>query len=163
MRNPATHREAVRQLQERLHALIPEVVEAQQRLDGSLLALGARPLRRADEGAEEARSWQPEDVFGVAAAVQHRGEVEELSGTKADVRGHAKELALMKEIDDLARFCSNLAPLTGYLSQAEMALPDGNECRGVAFRGETLDLCAAEAGEEITRSFQSDLRRELRA
>lgn len=161
VRNPATHREAVRQLQERLHALIPEVVEAQQRLDGSLLLWG-RDLY--DEQTKEQKKRDLGNLKMFLESLQRfntEGRLKNYSGTKADVRGHAKELALMKEIDDLARFCSDLAPLTGYLSQAEMALPDENECKEALSEAKRSIFVQLEAGEEITRSFQSDLRREL--
>ncbi|KUK47744.1 MAG: Uncharacterized protein XD74_1657 [Actinobacteria bacterium 66_15] len=161
VRNPATHREAVRQLQERLHALIPEVVEAQQRLDGSLLLWG-RDLY--DEQTKEQKKRGFSDLKVFLESLQRfntEGRLKNYSGTKADVRGHASELALMKEIDDLARFCSDLAPLTGYLSQAEMALPDENECKEALCESKRSIFVQLEAGEEITRSFQSDLRQEL--
>jgi hypothetical protein len=161
VRNPATHREAVRQLQERLHALIPEVVEAQQRLDGSLLLWG-RDLY--DEQTKEQKKRELGTLKVFLESLQRfntEGKLKNYSGTKADVRGHAKELALMNEIDSLARFCSDLAPLTVYLSQAEMALPDENECREVLAESKRSIFVQLEAGEEITRSFQTDLKREL--
>mgnify|MGYP000856950778 CR=1 FL=1 len=161
VRNSATHREAVRQLQERLHALIPEVVEAQQRLDGSLLLWG-RDLYDEQTKEQKKRDFSNLKVF--LESLQRfntEGRLKNYSGTKADVRGHANELALMKEIDGLARFCSDLAPLTGYLSQAEMALPDENECKEALCESKRSIFMQLEAGEEITRSFQSDLRREL--
>jgi len=161
VRNPGTHREAVRQLQERLHVLIPEVVEAQQWLDGSLLLWG-RDLYDDQTKEQKARELGNLKVF--LESLQRfntEGRLKNYSGTKADVRGHAKELALMNEIDSLARFCSDLAPLTVYLSQAEMVLPDENGCKEALCESKRSIFVQLEAGEEITRPFQNDLRREL--
>ncbi len=161
VRNMATHREAVKQLQERLHTLIPEVVEAQQRLDGSLLLWG-RDLY--DEQTKEQKKQDLGNLKVFLESLQRfntEGKLKNYSGTKADVRGHAKELALMNEIDGLARFCSDLAPLTVYLSQAEMVLPDGNACKEALSESKRSIFVQLEAGEEITRTFQNDLRREL--
>lgn len=161
VKNPATHREAVKQLQDRLHALIPEVVEAQQRLDGSLLLWG-RDLY--DEQTKEQKKQDLGSLKVFLESLQRfntEGRLKNYSGTKADVRGHAKELNIVKEIDDLARFCLDLAPLTGYLSQAEMVLPDGSACKEALFEAKRSIFVQLEDGKKITRPFQNDLRREL--
>ncbi|MBP2145410.1 hypothetical protein J2129_000864 [Methanofollis sp. W23] len=161
VKNTATHREAVKQLQDRLKKLIPEVVEAEQRLDNSLLLWG-RDLY--DEQTKEQKKQDLESLKVFLESLQRfktEGKLKNYSGTKADVRGHAKQLALMKEIDDLAQFCSNLAPLTSYLSQAEMVLPEGNECLDALSELKRSIFVQLEKGEEITPSFQNDLKREL--
>ncbi|NLM30663.1 MAG: ATP-binding protein [Methanomicrobiales archaeon] len=161
VKNTATHHEAVKQLQGRLHSLIPEVVEAQQRLDGSLL-LWERDLY--DEQTKEQMKRYLDNLKVFLESLQRfntEGRLKNYSGTKTDVRGHAKELALMKEIDDLARFCSDLAPLTVYLSQAEIVLPDGNVCREALSESKRSIFMQLESREKITRAFQNDLKREL--
>jgi hypothetical protein len=161
VKNPATHREAVKQLQERLHVLIPEVVEAQQQLDGSLLLWG-RDLY--DEQTKEQKRRNLGNLKVFLESLQRfntEGKLKNYSGTKANVREHAKELALMEEIDGLARFCSNLAPLTAYLSQAEMVLPAGNPCGEALSEAKHSIFVQLEDGVGNNRTFQTDLKREL--
>ena len=161
VKNTANHREAVQQLQDRLHELIPQVVEAERRLDSSLLLWG-RDLYDEQTKEQKKRSLESLKVFLESLQrFKTEGQLKNYSGTKANVREHAKEFALMKEIEGLAQFCSDLAPLTAYLSQAEMVLPEGDECKDALSEAKHSIFVQLEEGAEITRAFQNELKRKL--
>ena len=161
VRNPANHRDAVKQLQERLRELVPQVVTAQQQLHSSLVLWG-RDL--FDEQTKERKDQELKSLKKFLESLERfntEGRLKNFSGTKADVRGHKTEHEQMKEIDDLARFCADLAPLTSYLSQVEMLLPDGNTVLDELTEMKRSIFGQIKNGEEITRSFQTELKREL--
>ncbi len=162
VRNPATHREAVKQLQERVARLIKEVVETKQRLKSSLTLWGQDVL---EESRKEDAARKLDDLKTFLESLQRfktEGQLRNFGGSRSDVRTHKKNLEVMREIRDLAQFCADLSPVTFYLSGAESVLPDDNpRLQSLVEHRKALFEKIRDPETRMTKEFRRDLEREL--
>lgn len=162
VRNSTTHREAVKQLQERVAGLIEEVVEAKEVLKSSLTLWGQSVL---DESEKEDAARKLDDLKVFLESLQRfktEGQLRNFGSSRADVRKQEKNLEVMREIGDLAKFCLRVAPVTQYLAEAERVLPDDNPfLQSLVEQKKALLEKIRDPETQKTKEFQREFEREL--
>lgn len=162
VRNSATHREAVKQLQARVAGLIEEVVDAKEVLKSSLTLWGQSVL---DESEKEDAARKLDDLKVFLESLQRfktEGQLRNFGSSRADVRKQKRNLEVMREIGDLDKFCRRVAPVTQYLAEAERVLPDDNPfLQSLVEQKKALLEKIRDPETQKTKEFQREFEREL--
>ena len=118
-----------------------------------------------DESEKEDAARKLDDLKVFLESLQRfktEGQLRNFGSSRADVRKQKKNLEVMREIGDLAKFCRRVAPVTQYLAEAERVLPDDNPfLQSLVEQKKALLEKIRDPETQKTKEFQREFEREL--
>lgn len=161
VRTPGTHKEAVKQLQERIADILSRVVETQHRIEESPSLWGVDILSPQARQDAQKKLESLKQFLQSLQRFKTEGLLKNFGGTRSDIKIHEKELKLLDEIEALLQFCADLGPIAYYLGQAESVLPSENTILVAMKEARTELVMQLQESGDCTPEIRQDLERKL--
>lgn len=116
--------EPVQEMQKAVARVVESLVLAQQQLHSGFTLWGSNLLNEQEQIEHRSRLEGLKTFLESLQAFNSPGKLKNFRYSVADVEAQKAGLEALKEIETLQGIVTDLGPITGYLSQAEMALPE---------------------------------------
>lgn len=156
--------EAVQGLQTAVQKTVEKLVLAQQLLLQGSLALWGQPIfDPTEQAAYRTRLDEAKSFLERLQAYNAPGKLKNFQQDAAEIKGQQAGLTALAEVEALQSLIVELAPLTGYLAQAEAFLPETHPWMGQAREARQVFLGRLkDPGQRSAANFKQQLSQRLR-
>lgn len=126
IRNPDTREDAIRQLHEKIAAIVDRIVTAKQIVATGLPCWGHELLSTDERKSFNQQLDELKAFLEKLQAFNTVGKLKNFTTTVDEVKAYGVGLSVVKEIESTHTLVGELTPLTSYLSTAAAVLPSGD-------------------------------------
>ncbi|MHC1596361.1 MAG: DUF6079 family protein [Candidatus Syntropharchaeales archaeon] len=162
IKNPKTHSEAIKQMQEKVDETIGQVVETEQRLQERLNIWNIELLDDAEKKRVGNRLDGMKQFLDSLKVYNNPGKLKNFRYVIKDVKKQQAGFDAIKKMDTLDKLIRDLSPPASYLSEAEALLPADNPWHDeMEKEKKRLSSQLIDSEKQLNMEFRHEMKREL--